>query len=329
MYYPPDAKNLRNSEDGDFISVRDVVESPLFEREKYDIPVALGMDGAGLSVSDISLASPMLIGEKGRAPHTEMLWNFIALTALEKSPEDLKLVLIDPLGVDLKFAEKLPHTLLYAHEPQEIIGALMTLEEEILERERMEGGHVPIVVVASNIGSAYALAPELQRGALGALLGRGRAVKVYSLFTLGFNQIAFSRDFAPESTPLPPKLVREPYERDIIGLVEEAAYRNPKASDGALYRKYIAKVNEAKVMLEEYQAKREAVSSSILKHSINAIKLLDGQKEISAHYLQRKLRIGYGTAMKLVKAMLALSIIRKNGGKYTLNTDGPFCEIVN
>ena len=135
MYYPPDIENLRNRKDEKYVSIRDIVESSHFDSNEYRIPFALGMENGEPRVLDVSRASPIFIGEQGGSPHTEVLWNFLALTALTISPEEVRLVLIDPYGLDLKFAEALPHTLLRAHEPPETIGALTLLEEEISKFE--------------------------------------------------------------------------------------------------------------------------------------------------------------------------------------------------
>ena len=332
MYYPPDIENLRNRKDEKYVSIRDIVESSHFDSNEYRIPFALGMENGEPRVLDVSRASPIFIGEQGGSPHTEVLWNFIALTALTRSPEEVKLILIDPLGVDLKFAEALPHTLLRAHEPHETIGALTLLEEEILERENTEKDGVPIVVVTSNISMAYSVAPKLQRQALKALFERGSKVGVFSLSTLGLDQSLFCRDFAVQRTRLPNKIILETYERDIIGLIEEAIYRNRKIKDKSQKEKYIAKVAEAKVRLEKYQAEKEMQSCRILPNFFETLKILAEHKKISTALVQRKLMIGYGEAAKIIDSLLALSIIKKkeNHGYYILNTNEErFSEIVD
>ena len=233
MYYPPDIENLRNSNSDKYISVRDVIELHKFNDSNYKIPLVLGMDGDSLCAVDIAQNSPIFIGERGGMPHTQALWCFIALMLLERSPEQVKLVIIDSLGVDLKFAEGLPHTVAYAHESQEVLGVLMRLEDEIIERENKHAERVPIVVLASNIGAAYPIAPELYGEALKTLLERGRAVNVFALFAIGLGDSLFCRDFDIKGTNLPCKPVVEPCERDIVGLAEEAVCRNLKSEDKA------------------------------------------------------------------------------------------------
>ena len=332
MYYPPDIENLRNSDSDRYVSIKDVIELHRFDEGNYKIPLVLGMDGDNVCAVDIARKSPMFIGDKG-APHTESLWNFIALTAFTRSPEQIKLILIDPNGVDLKFAEKLPHTILYAYEPQEIVGALMLLEEKIRERENTENECVPVVVITGNISMAYSIAPELQRKSLDVLFERGPKVGVFSLSTLGLDHSQFCRDFNAERTSLPSKPIREPYERDIVGLVEEVAYRNRKIQDADLNEKYTTKVSEAKKLFHAYLAKKDEQGAFILNRFFAALKILSEHKKISTSLIQRKLHVGYGTAAKIIDSLLALSLIKKSedGTRcYYLNTDGnEFSKIVN
>ena len=332
MYYPPDIENLRNSDNDRYASIRDIIEWHIFDDGNYKIPLVLGTDGDNVCVVDIKQKSPIFIGDKG-APHTESLWNFMAFTALTRSPEQVKLILIDPLGVDLKFAEKLPHTIFYTHEPQEIIGALMLLEEEILERENTQDECTAMVVVMSNISMAYSIAPELQRKALEALFKRGSKVGLFSLSTLGLDHSRFCGDFNVERTSLPSKPIREPYERDVVGLVEEAAYRNRKIQDANLSEKYTTKVSEAKMLFEAYLAKKEEQGAFILDRFFAALKILSEYKKINTALIQRKLHIGYGAAAKIIDSLLALSLIKKNedGARYyCINTDeNELAKIVN
>ena len=107
MYYPPDIKNLRNSDNENYVSTRDTVESGVLDGKDYLIPLVLGADGEGARILDIARESPVFIGGNVGPNYTDILWNFIALTVLRKSPDDVKLALVDPLGVDLKFAYNL------------------------------------------------------------------------------------------------------------------------------------------------------------------------------------------------------------------------------
>ena len=330
MYYPPDIKNLRKSDNENYVSTRDTVESGVLDGKDYLIPLVLGADGEGARILDIARESPVFIGGNGGPNYTDILWNFIALTVLRKSPDDVKLALVDPLGVDLKFAENLPHTILYAHDPCEIIGLFTLLENEIIDREKMPGEHVPIVVLASGITRAYAHSPELYRQALTILTERGPCVNVFSIFTLGLTSSAFCKDFDIRRTVLPKKCIHEPYERDIIALVDETAYRNRKTIDKKLNEKYIAEIDAAKELFEKYHARKYEQSAYIIKHFHSALKLLAEYKKLSASLLQRKLMIRYSTATKIIDAMLTLSLIKKDEKFYILSADeNCLLEIIN
>ena len=130
---------------------------------------------------------------------------------------------------------------------------------------------------------------------------------------------------------MPNKIILEPYERDIIGLIEEAIYRNRKIEDKNWNEKYIAKVSEAKVRLEKYQAEKEEQNCCILAHFFDSLKILEDHKKINTALIQRKLMIGYGEAAKIIDSLLAMSIIKKkeNHEYYILNTNEErFSEIV-
>jgi DNA segregation ATPase FtsK/SpoIIIE-like protein len=132
---------------------------------------------------------------------------------------------------------------------------------------------------------------------------------------------------------LPNKIILEPYERDIIGLIEEAIYRNRKIEDKNWNEKYIAKMAEAKARLEKYQAEKEEQNCCILAHFFDSLKILEDHKKINTALIQRKLRIGYGEAAKIIDSLFALSLIKKSEDEakcYCLNTDEKeFSEIVN
>ena len=159
------------------------------------------------------------------------------------------------------------------------------------------------------------------------------AVGIYFVITTSMDKCDFCGDFVNEAQPLPKKPLRESYERDIIGLFEEAAYRNRKTEDKTFVEKFNLSVAEAKQLFDEYQRKKKEQDAFILKNFFDALEILSEHKKISTAIIQAKLRIGYGTAAKIIDSLLALSIIRKSedGARYySINIDDKqLSEIIN
>ena len=108
------------------VSIRSILESPVFTKSASPLTLALGKDIAGAcQVADLTKMPHLLIaGSTGSGK--SVCINAIVMSFLYKSsPEDLKLIMIDPKVVELAEYNGIPHLLMpVVTEPRKAAGAL-------------------------------------------------------------------------------------------------------------------------------------------------------------------------------------------------------------
>ncbi len=117
------------------VSLREIVENEQFRAAKMEVPVALGKDIAG-EVQFIDLTqTPHLLIAGATGSGKSVCVNAIILSILyRRSPEEVKLLLIDPKIVELKLYNDIPHLLTpVITEPKK---AFQALQYCICEMER-------------------------------------------------------------------------------------------------------------------------------------------------------------------------------------------------
>ncbi len=118
------------------VSIRSILESPEFSKNASPLTFALGKDIAGASkVADLAKMPHILIaGSTGSGK--SVCINAIVMSFLYKSsPEDLKLIMIDPKVVELAEYNGIPHLLMpVVTEPRKAAGALGAAVAEMERR---------------------------------------------------------------------------------------------------------------------------------------------------------------------------------------------------
>ncbi len=94
------------------VSLRQVVGSAEFMDNKYEIPLALGMDITGnIQVVDLAQMPHLLIAGATGSGKSVCVNSIICSILCKRSPEEVKLLLIDPKIVELKYYNDIPHLL--------------------------------------------------------------------------------------------------------------------------------------------------------------------------------------------------------------------------
>ena len=118
------------------VSIRSILESPVFTKSASPLTLALGKDIAGAcQVADLTKMPHLLIaGSTGSGK--SVCINAIVMSFLYKSsPEDLKLIMIDPKVVELAEYNGIPHLLMpVVTEPRKAAGALGAAVGEMEKR---------------------------------------------------------------------------------------------------------------------------------------------------------------------------------------------------
>ena len=118
------------------VYLRDLIESDAFKNAKSKLTACVGMDVSGAPVlMDIAKMPHLLIaGATGMGKSVGV--NSIIMSLLYKAtPDELKLILVDPKKVELNMYNKLPHLLIpVVNNPKKAAGALSTAVNEMERR---------------------------------------------------------------------------------------------------------------------------------------------------------------------------------------------------
>jgi len=94
------------------VGLRDLLESPEYAKRTYKIPLLLGKDTAGDPIiGDLGEMPHLLIAGSTGAGKSVCINSIIINILLTKTPEELKLILVDPKMVELASFEEIPHLL--------------------------------------------------------------------------------------------------------------------------------------------------------------------------------------------------------------------------
>ena len=121
------------------VSLREVIDSPEFNKSKSKSSFAVGKDiGGSCIIGNIAKMPHLLIaGTTGSGKSVCM--NSIIISLLYKaSPEDVKLIMVDPKMVELGIYNNIPHLLIpVVTDPKKAAGSLQWAVTEMLRRYKM------------------------------------------------------------------------------------------------------------------------------------------------------------------------------------------------
>ena len=122
------------------VSLRSVVESGEFRRvsKKGHLPVALGRGSGGETKAiDLATMPHLLVAGATGSGKSACLNGMISSLIMERSPDELRLLLIDPKRVELTPYNGIPHLLTpVVVETDEVVGLLKGMVNEMLDRYR-------------------------------------------------------------------------------------------------------------------------------------------------------------------------------------------------
>lgn len=121
------------------VSIRSVFESQSFLRMTSPLGIALGKDIAGVAqVADLCKMPHLLIAGSTGSGKSVCVNSIIMSLVFRSSPEDVKLLLIDPKVVELAEYNGIPHLLMpVVTDPKKAAGALGSAVQEMERRYRM------------------------------------------------------------------------------------------------------------------------------------------------------------------------------------------------
>ena len=121
------------------VMMRDLFESPDWEKSKHKIPVALGKDVYGQPlIGDLAEMPHLLIAGSTGSGKSVCISAIIASLLYKFSPEELRMVMIDPKVVELQMYNSLPHLVVpVVTDPKKVILALRWVVNEMENRYKI------------------------------------------------------------------------------------------------------------------------------------------------------------------------------------------------
>jgi S-DNA-T family DNA segregation ATPase FtsK/SpoIIIE len=354
------------------VALHDVVESEAFRRVKSSLRFALGQDVAGNAVAaDLSVMPHLLIAGATGSGKSVCVNGLICCLLLNNTPDDLRLVMVDPKRVELTNYNGIPHLLApVVVEMERVVGALQWVLREMdiryhklaeagcrnisdyNARAAAQGGNkLPqLVVLVDELADLMMLAPEETERAITRLAQLARATGIHLVIAtqrpsvdvvtglikanfpariafavasgvdsrvvldqpgaerlLGRGDMLFQAPDAPAPIRLQGAFVSE---NEIQRLVDfwrsqaGAAAPAPAATGGAV------DAILASVPLKQMPLWDDMMAEDNADPLLNeAIDLVRRQGRASISMLQRRMRIGYTRAARLIETMQEKKII--------------------
>ncbi len=118
------------------VSLAEVLTSPEMEHTKATLPIALGKDIAGRSViCDLERMPHLLIAGQTGSGKSVCINTIINSLIFRKTPQEMRMILIDPKVVELQGYNEIPHLLIpVVTDPHKAAGALAWAVQEMQDR---------------------------------------------------------------------------------------------------------------------------------------------------------------------------------------------------
>ena len=121
------------------VRLRSVLETPEWKAETAPLTFVLGRDVSGIPMfTDLAKMPHMLIAGATGSGKSAMINSFLTSLLYRNSPNDLKLILVDPKRVELGLYNKIPHLLAEViNDPEKAISALKWAVAEMERRYKL------------------------------------------------------------------------------------------------------------------------------------------------------------------------------------------------
>lgn len=92
------------------VTIREMIDSPEFRKMRYHLPLAIGKDISGTPIiSDLTAMPHLLIAGATGSGKTVCINSIIMSLLFSRTPDELKLIMVDPKKVEMAAYHRLPH----------------------------------------------------------------------------------------------------------------------------------------------------------------------------------------------------------------------------
>lgn len=343
------------------VTLEEVINSKAFDTSRSDLPLVLGKDASGQIIISSIEDMPHLLIAGATGSGKSVCINGIILSLLYKSsPEDLRLILVDPKIVELSIYNSIPHLLIpVVTNPKKAASTLAWAVEEMERRyklfaqnsvkdlksynakmEATEGKLPKIVIIIDELADLMMVASNEVEDYIARLAQMARAAGMHLVLatqrpsvdvitgTIKANipsRISFSVSSQIDSRTILDMAGAEKLLGKGDMLFYPSFYSKPKRIQGAFvtseevekvidFFKTTTETDFSEEVIEEIETVKVNKELDLDPLMMDAIKLIvyDGQASIS--YLQRKLKIGYSRAARIVDQMEEQGFVGKSEG---------------
>lgn len=366
------------NEEMTLVALHDILESEVFQRKRAPMSFALGRDVSGLpQIANLDSMPHLLIAGTTGSGKSVCVNSILISLLLHNTPNDLKLVLVDPKRVELASYNDIPHLLApVIVEVDRVVGALQWMTREMDKRYhlfakigarnisdyngrmKLQGGiKLPfLVIVIDELADLMMIAPDETERTITRLAQLARATGIHMIIAtqrpsvdvvtglikanfpariafavasntdsrvildqpgaerlLGRGDMLYQAPDAPAPVRLQGVFVSDPEIQRLVDFWKtQMGAASPYAAAGSPVDAPLpAGVPLKQQELWEEMQKEEEQGDPLYSEAVGLVRR---QGRCSVSMLQRRLRIGYTRAARLVDTMEEKSIVSKPEG---------------
>lgn len=366
------------------VLLREVIETPAFINAPSSITFALGKDITGnIAIADLDRMPHLLIAGATGSGKSVCINNIIISMIYKSSPEELRLILVDPKVVELKMFAALPHLLVpVVTDPKKAAGALHWAVLEMEQRyqkmakcntrnlagynalQEQEEDKLPkIVVVIDELADLMMVAPKDVEESICRIAQLGRACGIHLIVATqrpsvdvitGLikanipSRIAFAVSSAVDSRVILDATGAE----KLLGRGDMLFHASGASKPVRIQGAFVSD-EEAEAVAEFFSEQQQepayddravdqisnaalgggergpAFEDELLEDAVRVL-LEIGQGKASTSMVQRRMRVGYARASRLIDIMEQMNIVSRADGskpRDLLIDYGQFLEI--
>ena len=359
------------------VALYDILSSEVFQRKRTSLSFALGQDVAGLpQMANLDIMPHLLIAGTTGSGKSVCVNSILTSFLLHNTPDDLRLVLVDPKRVELTSYNGIPHLLApVIVEVDRVVGALQWMTREMDKRYhafakvgarnisdynarmKMQGGKkLPfLVIVIDELADLMMIAPDETERTITRLAQLARATGIHMILAtqrpsvdvvtglikanfparvafavasntdsrvildqpgaerlLGRGDMLYQSPDAPSPVRLQGVFVSDPEIQRLVDFWRMQSGVSPYAAAGAPVDAPLPSGVPLKQQpLWEEEMKQEEEVDPLFAEAVDIIRR---QGRCSVSMLQRRMRIGYTRAARLVDVMEEKGIVSEPQG---------------